>query len=228
MGFLTLPFFSFFVLFVMGCSSTANVTPPIRTVTAMTQNDTSQIFWLDERLTSPETLTHLTLMKGDARYSTQYRWVDGLVREIQGEGDVLIDGEFKHQSFIVRYNSKGLGVYQNNRLNGDLFPIRNTELIRIFERSQYALKKALSLRNKKQLLFQGYFRNGTFESCISDAKKTLIFDEDLSSEMLEKVNADEYFMAAVGTVGGKTDIVEEIIYLGEITEPCFKPFSFEK
>lgn len=227
MRFLTLPFFSYLILSLIGCSSSAKITPPIRTITAMTQGDTSHIYWLDERLNIPQTLTELTLMKGDAKYSREYRWVDNVVREIQGEGDVWIDGKFRHQSFIVRYNSKGLGVYQDNRLDGDLLPIRNTDLVRYYEASQYALKKVKELQKNKEVFFQGHVKNKTFVSCTSDAKKTLIFDENLPLDLIKKVNAPEYFIAAVGGVGGKTDIVEEIIYLGKGNESCFKLPDFK-
>lgn len=228
MHFVTFPFIALFLASIVGCTSADNVTSPVRSITAMTQEDSTRIFWLDERLGHPEKLTELFLKGSETQFNTEYRWLDGVVREIQGEGDVWIEGKLKNQSFIIRYDSKGLGVYQNNRVDGDLLPIKNVELNRYYQQSKNAFKTAKGLEKGKQFFFQGHLRNRTFENCTSNVRKTLRFDKTFPSNWNEKINSDEFFIAAVGRIGGKTDVVEEIVYLGELNKPCFEPFAFEK
>ena len=168
---LTVSFFSCFFLFVSACSSTSNVTPLTHSTTAMKHKSSMRIFWLDERLNTPEKLVELTIMKNEIRYRTEYLWVNGIVREIQREGDVLIEGKSQPQSLIIRYDLKGQGVYQNNRISNDLLPLRNKDLTFYYQEAENALKIAKDLIKQKKYFFQGHVKEDEFKNCLNGTIK---------------------------------------------------------
>lgn len=224
---ISIPFVFILLASMAGCSSTINIQPPIHTVTATIQSDETQIFWLKERQGKPEKLIALSLMEHDAKYSAEYRWFDGSVREIRGEGNVWIDEKLTPKSLIIRYNTQGLAVYQNYRLDGDLLPIQNAELIRYFKHAEQALKKARELNKNKQNFFQGYWNDSVFEACENKDEKTLSFSESVPKHFIQQMEEQSYFIAAIGQIGRKTNTIEQIILLDPGRTDCFQRPVFE-
>lgn len=205
-----------------GCSSTETVQPPVQTVTAAVQGDTTRIFWLDERQRFPETLTELVMLGDGTQYASEYRWRKGVVREIQREGNILVDGKMKPQSVLIRYDSEGQAVYQQYRLDGALLPIRGTELVRYYQQAEKALDTAQTLGQDNKSFFQGYWNQGVFEECGTGTVKTLKFSAELPDYILQRLRQEDNFIAAVGKVGGNTITAETIIVLDEGSVECFE------
>lgn len=216
---------SFFVLALAGCGSTEIITPPSQTVTADVQGDSTAIYWLDERQGFPDTLTSMVMMGDYGQYATEYRFRKGVVREIQREGALLVDNAVKPVSMLIRYDSEGQAVYQQYRVNGDLLPIRATEMVRYAREAEQALTTARELHDNKRDFFQGYWDHGLFTACGSDKEKTLKFDLMLPDELVTRLEQKETFLAASGEVGRNSNTVEQIIALegnGCIRRPMFE------
>ncbi|AMG30807.1 DUF1481 domain-containing protein [Grimontia hollisae] len=209
-------------LTLAGCSSTEILQPSVQTVTATVQGNTTRIFWLDERQRFPETLTELAIMGEHGQYSSEYRWRKGVVREIQREGNTLIDGELKHQWVLIRYDSEGQAVYQQYRLNGVLLPIRSTELVRYYQQAQKALEAAQTLGKNKKYFFQGHGNQREFEECGTGDVKTLKFTVAFPDDIQQRLRQEDNFIAAVGTVEGDINTVETMIVLGDGSVNCFE------
>ncbi len=221
-------FFSCFFLLVSACTSTSNVTPLTHTATAMKQKTTFRIFWLDERLNTPEKLVELTVMQNGMKYKTEYLWVNGVVREIHREGDVFIEGKAQQQSLIIRYDLKGQGVYQSNRISDNLLPLRNKDLIFYYQGAENTLQTAKKLIKQKEYFFQGHVKENEFKNCINETTEKLILNDIALEEHIQNKYLNEYFIAAVGSVRGNANRVENLIYLGAHRDACFDASSFEK
>ncbi|MDD1783848.1 DUF1481 domain-containing protein [Enterovibrio sp. ZSDZ35] len=214
------PLFSLLVLALAGCSSTEAIVPVKTTQTAAVQGDATSIYWLDEKQTFPETLSEIVLMGDHGQYQSEYRWRKGVVREIHRKGTVLDGGKLKEQSILIRYDSEGQAVYQQYRLDGDLLPIRSTELVKYYRQAEQSLANAKTLGKESQDFFQGYWKAGTFEECGSSSEKTLTFDTVLPDYLLQRLNPQRNFLAAVGEVGRRSNTVNEVIMLGAGDTPC--------
>ncbi|OEE89337.1 peptidylprolyl isomerase [Enterovibrio norvegicus FF-162] len=216
------PLVSLLILSLAGCSSTESAKPPVQTQTAMIQGDATSIYWLDERLGFPETLSERILMGDYGQYSTEYRWRKGIVREIQRDGEVLIDGKLTQQSFLIRYDSEGQAVYQQNRLDGDMRPLRTTDLVRYYQQAEQALSQARELNKSGHQFFQGYWSKGILEECFTDEEKALSFNAAVPSFILQRLNQEDNFIAAMGKVGRKMNTVDAIIALDNDSADCIE------
>ncbi|CZF85304.1 hypothetical protein GCE9029_04934 [Grimontia celer] len=214
------------ILTLAGCSSTEKIQPPVQTVTATVQGDATSIFWLDERQRFPETLSERVMMGDYGQYSSEYRWRKGVVREIQREGNILVDGELKQQSVLIRYDSEGQAVYQQYRLDGALLPIRSTELVRYYKQAEKALETAQALGKNNKNFFQGYWNEGVFEECGSGDVKTLKFSAEFPDYILQRLRQEDNFIAAAGKVGRNTNTAETIIALDNDSADCFERPEF--
>lgn len=229
MNFVALSVVSIVLASMVGCNSTAHIQPPVHTITAMVENNLTRIFWLDEHQGRPEKLTELTLIDNHGQYHSEYRWLDGAVREIQREGDLWVNGKLAHQSLIIRYNTQGLAVYQNYLLDNELLPIRKAKLARYRKIAEQALEDAQQLNKNKQNFFQGYWNNPVFEACGSKDEKKLEFAINSVDDVIPPpLGANDHFMAAIGKVGRKKNTVETIILLANENAKCFKRPVFEK
>ncbi|PKF51131.1 DUF1481 domain-containing protein [Enterovibrio nigricans] len=222
------PLVSFLAVVLAGCSSTEAIVPVKTTQTAAVHGDAASIYWLDEKQTFPETLSEIVLLGDYGQYQSEYRWRRGVVREIQRTGTVLDDGELKEQSVLIRYDSEGQAVYQQYRLDGDLLPIRGTELVKYYRQAEQALASAKALGKEKQDFFQGHWKAGTFEECGSSSEKTLTFDTVLPDYLLQSLDQPSNFLAAVGEVGRKSNTVNEVIILGDGETPCLVRPEFKR
>ncbi|MGF1867856.1 DUF1481 domain-containing protein [Enterovibrio norvegicus] len=220
------PLLILFTVALTGCGSTESIQPPTLSQTANVQGDATSIYWLDERQSFPETLTEKVLLGDYGQYSSEYRWRKGVVREIQREGDVLIDGKLKHQAVLIRYDSEGEAVYQQYRVDGDLLPLRTTELVRYAREAEQALANTREQVKKKQTFFQGYWSEGVLEACNTGKEKALTFNVSFPDYLFERLNKEDNFLAAVGKVGRKENTVDTIIALDKDSADCFERPSF--
>ncbi|WP_245621572.1 DUF1481 domain-containing protein [Enterovibrio calviensis] len=220
------PLATLLILSLAGCGSTESIKPPTQTQTAIVQGDATTIFWLDERQGFPEILSERVLMGDYGQYSTEYRWRKGIVREIHRDGEVMMDGKLTHQSFVIRYDSEGQAVYQQNRLDGDMRPLRNTDLARYYQQAEQALIQARELKKNGQLFFQGYWSEGILDECDTGREKKLSFEVALPNFIVQRLNQEDNFIAAVGNVGRKTNTVDAIIALNNDSEDCFERPTF--
>lgn len=212
---------SILIASLAGCSSTEMMAPPTQTVTADVKGDSTVIYWLDERQTFPDTLTSLVIMGDYGRYATEYRFRKGVVREIQREGRMLIGESVQPISLLIRYDSEGQAVYQQYRVNGDLLPVRPTELVRYFNEAEQALTASRKLHADNRDFFQGYWNEGHFEECGSGAEKTLAFDVVLPDYVLQRLRQEDNFLAATGKAVRNTITVSQIIALDNDSADCF-------
>lgn len=219
---------SLLVLALTGCGSTEMMAPPTQTVTADVKGDSTVIYWLDERQKFPETLTTLSLMGDYGSYGTEYRFRKGIVREIQREGTVFTGDSVKPISLLIRYDSEGQAVYQQYRVDGDLLPVRPTELVRYFREAEQSLAMARELHSNDRNFFQGYWNEGSFEECNTGRELTLKFETVLPSYIVQRLSQEDNFLAAAGKVGRNVNVVEEVIALDSDSAECFVRPSFEQ
>ncbi|KXF80387.1 DUF1481 domain-containing protein [Enterovibrio coralii] len=221
------PLFSLLTIVLAGCSSTETIVPVKTTQTAAVQGDATSIYWLDEKQTFPETLSEIVMMGDYGQYQSEYRWRKGIVREIHRTGTMLDDGKLKPFSLLIRYDSEGQAVYQQYRLDGDLLPIRSTELVKYRRQAEQALESAKTLGKEGQDFFQGYWKAGTFEECGSDREKSLTFDTVLPDYLLQSLDQKSNYLAAIGSVGRRTNTVSDVIMLKGGDAACLARPTFK-
>lgn len=195
-------------------------------VTAKLDPTQTQIFWLDTLQGEPITLTTRTLQGEHGHYQTEYRWLNGVVREIQQTGKVLFAGELRSQSFLIRYDSEGQAVYQQHHFDDEVRPIHLSELNQYYAKAKAALLTAQTQLKKNQVFFQGYWREGVFETCFDDREVKLDFGGLFSTKVYARLKYEDNYIAAIGTQGlGKNKIYQLIALEPEsadcITRPLF-------
>ncbi len=158
------------LLSLTGCGSTEMITPLTQTITADVKGDSTAIYWLDERQGFPETLTERVMMGDYGSYASEYRFRKGVVREIQRDGNILVDGKVQPISLLIRYDSEGQAVYQQYRLNGDLLPVRGTELVRYYREAEQSLATARELHSNDRDFSRATGTKGSLKS-VAAAKK---------------------------------------------------------
>lgn len=215
------------LLSLTGCGSTEMITPLTQTITADVKGDSTAIYWLDERQGFPETLTERVMMGDYGSYASEYRFRKGVVREIQRDGNILVDGKVQPISLLIRYDSEGQAVYQQYRLNGDLLPVRGTELVRYSREAEQSLAMARELHSNGRDFFQGYWNEGQFEECGSGKEKALEFETDLPGYIVQRLSQEDNFLAAAGKVGRNLNVVEEVIALDSDSAECFTRPGFK-
>lgn len=228
MHFLAFSILPLFTVLTFGCSSTNNAKPLTQTITAEKKNEISHIYWLDEDKNKPVNLSQLTLKGNVITHKSEYRWVDGVIREILSDGKQRIDGQLKHQLLKIRYDSQGIAVFQNYRLDGDLLPIKNDDLIAYYQQAQNVLAKTRELQKNQQDFFQGYLEKNTDSSLLlktcQNNEEMLTFNAKLPSPLMQHMLNKKHFIAAIGNTQKAPYQLENIILLEDSDANCiFRP-----
>ncbi len=225
-------------LFLLTACSSGKQEPKLAlSVTGSVTPKATQIYWLDTVQATPLLLTTLTTENDLVRYSTEYRWHDGLVREIERRGKVMDEGKLVSQRFLIRYDSKGQAVYQQHLFNGETRPIHPFELNALYIRAQAEYRLANELLAKKQVFFQGHWRhgsfensafeNGTFETCFTQQAKKLQFNQSVSKQAYNRLKNEDNFIAAVGFSEPEKNIIEQLIAVEPYQAVCIERPKFD-
>ena len=209
-----------FAVFILnGCASIQSSQPLSQYVTAIAKDDQRQIIWLDERVNTPEKLTQLMLFGRAGYYQTEYRWNEGVLREIDREEEKVVDGELSNISMRIRFDHNGQAVYQQYLVNDEIFPIKNDQLTRYYKQAQSTYQTAQSLIEQNKFFFQGYIQEGKIRECGTNRNKLLTISDPLYANDI--FDNEKRFIAAMGTVSFMRNTAEVVIALEDADFPCF-------
>lgn len=221
------PYLSFILPFLLAaCSSVERNVNVEQLVTGSVTPKATQIYWLDRAQNTPILLTTLTTESDLVHYSTEYRWRDGLVREIERRGKVMSEGSLVSQRFLIRYDSSGQAVYQQHQFDGETRPIHLSELNQFYAKANDEYRLANELLAKKQVFFQGHSRHGAFETCYTQQTKTLQFNQAVSKKAYNRLKNEDNFIAAVGFSEPQKNIIEQVIAIEPYQVVCIKRPEF--
>ncbi len=220
-------FFLIFSFLLTACSSAERNVRLDQRVTGSVTPKTTQIYWLDTVQATPVLLTILTTEKNLVRYSTEYRWRDGLVREIEQRGKVMDGGRLVSQRFLIRYDSSGQAVYQQHQFDGETRPIHLSKLNALYAKANDEYRLVNELLANKQVFFQGHWRNGSFETCYTHQAKRLQFNQTVSKKTYNLLKDKDNFIAAVGFSEPNKNIIEQLIAVEPHQIVCIERPEFD-
>ncbi|MFD2176941.1 DUF1481 domain-containing protein [Veronia pacifica] len=207
---------------LFGCSSTGNTPDKDTIVTGSVSDQASRIYWLDTIKDAPSRLTEKTTLGREGHYDADYRWRAGVLREVILQGSVRDGDKMLPMSVHIRYDTNERAVYQKYRLNGSVLPLRKAELVKYAREANFSLESAKAASKAGIRFFQGYWSDGELTECDTDKTKTLKFMPSFPRFVKQRLEMEDNFIAAVGSVGNTSNLVSGIIALDTDSADCIE------
>ncbi len=219
----TCTFFIFFPL--LGCSFSPKLPRIDSFITASETESQLNIFWVDLLDGQPHVLTSLSLRDWKVLSKTEYRWQEGVIREIEFATIESSNEVANSRRYLIRYDSSGEAVYQSNYIDEELRPIQMSELKRIHQEADVLLTEVETLQKMNQHFFQGHFKNYEFNACGTDSSTWLKMNLP-SDVILNLISMDKsYYIAALGDEKSNAIRVNEVLVFDE-GNACYERPSF--
>ncbi len=210
----------------LGCSFSSKL-PPLNTFITAFQTETQlYIFWVDLLDKQPYVLTVLALDELKVLSKAEYRWQDGVIREIEFSAKKSSDPEKTSQRYLIRYDSNGEAVYQDHYIYEELRPIRTSELKRIYQQAEMLLAEVQNLQKSNQHFFQGHLKNYKFHPCGAEPATWSTIEMPLDANFYPISNHHSYLIAALGDKKNNNIRVNKVIVFDE-NQVCFERPSFD-
>lgn len=208
--------------FLFGCSSSDTIPGKRTTVTGSVSDQATRIYWLDTINDEPYQLTEKVSRGKLGWYDADYRWRAGVLRELLLTGQTLKNAQLVPLSVHIRYDTSGRAVYQKYRLDGDVLPLRTTELVTFAREATFSLESARTSADAGVRFFQGYWSDGELTECETDKTKSLKFLPNFPRFVKQRLEMEDNFLAAVGSVGSERNLVSGIVALDDDGRDCIE------
>ncbi|CAM3163560.1 DUF1481 domain-containing protein [Vibrio rarus] len=215
------------ILSLAGCSS---ATAPLRQSASPTEysggdtdNQSTSIYWLTERVDSPESSSDNVTFKDKSWYQSYYTWSDQQIREVTRKGErVSRSGELVPFQMTLRFSRAGEAVYQRLRQNGKVIPMRDEQINEIKQQASELVVKAKSQQEQGLELIQGHWRQGVFTTCEGKSFSDMEFKNQLPSVIIDRLVDEDNFAVFVGGYKSKKVVVNQLLILKNGSEDCIE------
>ncbi len=210
---------------LIGCSSVE--TPNLEQFTyfsgGRTEGDTSSLYWVTERLTRLNATADYVSTGDGGWYQSDYRWVEGELRELIRKGE-LLDSKQGLVPFQIhiRFNKNGEAVYQQYRVNNKVLPLQHEQLERFKEKAKDAVASVKRRYRNGQSLIQGYWDGDTLETCDGKEFATLHFNQTLPKFVVDRLASVDNYIAFIGKGSRNKVIVDELLLLKDDNFDCIQ------
>lgn len=215
---------SLLAIFLIGCSSqpTNNEINRFEIMTGgQSLGDATSYYWYTEQLGFPYSASDYVSSGDYGWYQSDYRWRDGVIREIVREGEQLkLKQGLLPYKLHLRFNTKGEAVYQQYRLDGKVLPFPSEQIALVKKESDH-IKTTVKKQHLKGLkLIQGHWDGKEFRTCSGEKYQSLEFDNNLPSVVVERLIGLESYAAFLGTNTLSKLKVTELYSLKDKDESC--------
>lgn len=214
----------FLPLALLGCSSTAS-NPALEQVRDLSGGqilgDTTSLYWSTERVTGqPVSASDYVTMGDYGEYQTEYRWDEGVVRELVREGSELRNSELLPFRLHIRFNKEGDAVYQRYRVDGDVLPVNSAQLVQLKQDANRAIEVSKAQDGNGLDLFQGYWDGQEFSTCSGLTFPEVRFNQQMPQVLMSRLATVDSYVALVGTARSQRIEVEDLLILADDSRDC--------
>ncbi|CAH0532376.1 hypothetical protein VST7929_00205 [Vibrio stylophorae] len=165
---LPLLFSLFFLTSCAGWQGAATSQVSQRTMSyAKSQSDGLHLYWLRTQMRKPQQLFERVLLSQGGQYQSEYRWQDGVLREVQREGVIGSGEQAQTMRLHIRFGSEGQPLYQRYQRGDSVMPLSEAELLQVRDYAEM-LVAWLQEQPSGDRLIQGYITPQSFAPCGAD------------------------------------------------------------
>ncbi|CAM4049709.1 MULTISPECIES: DUF1481 domain-containing protein [Vibrio] len=220
------------ILTLAGCSS---ATTPLRQASSLTEysggyadDSKTALYWLTQRVNSPETSSDSVTFKDKTWYKSHYVWGDNNLQEIIRTGERLTSTDkLVPYQMTLRFSGNGEAVYQRLRLNGKVIPMDKTQIDEVKQQANDLVSTSKVQQKQGVELIQGYWERGVFMTCEGRAFNNIELKEKLPTVVIDRLKDEENFAAFVGEYQSKKIVVDKLLILKHGNVDCIEKPNLE-
>ena len=181
------------------------------------------LFWLTERLDTPESSFDDVKFTDNSWYKSHYVWNGNNLSELTRVGERQANsGKLVPYQVTLRFSSVGEAVYQRQDINGKVMPMRSEQISRVKAQADELISIGKSQQKQGLKLIQGYWHQGNFTTCTGDEYSNIEFKKALPQAVVERLKHEENFAAFMGEYRAKKLVVDQILLLKEGDFRCIE------
>ncbi|MDR9826401.1 DUF1481 domain-containing protein [Vibrio sp. FNV 38] len=185
--------------------------------------DATSLYWSSERLVGqPISASDYVAMGDYGQFQSEYRWKEGVVREMIREGTQLHNNSVKDFQVHIRFNKEGSAVYQRYRVDGAVLPVRAEDLTRFIEDANRAVEVSRGQDKKKYDLIQGYWDGTDLTTCSGNVYREVTFNEPLPKVLMARLASVDSYVALVGLESSSEIEVNQLLLLDDDGRDCIE------
>ena len=214
----------FLPLALLGCSSTAS-NPALDQVRDLSGGqilgDATSLYWSTERVTGQPVSASDYVTIGDyGEYQTEYRWEEGVLRELVREGSELRNNELLPFRLHIRFNREGDAIYQRYRVDGNVLPVNSTQLVQLKQDASRATEVSQIQSKQGFDLIQGHWDGQKLETCAGVTFSEVSFNQPMPQVLMSRLATLDSYVALVGTARSERIEVEDLLILDDDSRDC--------
>lgn len=213
-------------LALIGCSSSSvhnsNIAQDVHLSGGQAMGDATSLYWYTKKVQKSQSAADYVTIGDYGWYKTDYRWEEGVLREVIRKGETLkqYQGGLKPFSTHIRYNGAGEAVYQQYRLDGRVLPLSTSQLAQYAEEALHLIEVVEEQNNKGQSLYQGEWDGEAFETCQGEDFDQLAFNQSLPSFVVSRLSSVDSFIGFIGSSHNSELSVAQILLLADDSFDC--------
>ncbi|WP_087026733.1 DUF1481 domain-containing protein [Thaumasiovibrio subtropicus] len=204
-----------------GSASSSRIAPLQQHSGAIVVDDVSYLLWLEQRTLRPVSMQVQVLDDDGQRFEGAYIWRDGLLRELKQRGRREFNDEMRPFSLHVRYDTEGAPVFQRFRIGGQILPMKELELLRLYQEVEDGVAVVKRQAVDGFRLYQGVWKQGVLVSCSGNPFEV---EFQPGEQMIPKEGEGIALLAKQRRLSG-TNVLRntQVIALLSDDVNCFKP-----
>ncbi|MGL6261232.1 DUF1481 domain-containing protein [Vibrio sp. WXL103] len=218
-------FTSLAILTLAGCAS-SGPNPAIEQIRDLTGGqivgDATSLYWSSDRLGEAVSASDHVMMGDYGYYQTEYRWEDGVVRELVRQGTQLNDNELVPFRLHVRFNKDGNAIYQRYRIDGNVRPVSSQLLANLKSDAAGVVAVTRDQDQRGFDLFQGYWDGQEFNSCSGSSFPEVKFNYPMPKVLMNRLASVDSYVALVGRARSTRIEVEQLLLLDDDGRDCIE------
>ncbi|USD65436.1 DUF1481 domain-containing protein [Vibrio sp. SCSIO 43136] len=194
-----------------------------------TIGDSTSLYWYTKALSGPVAASDYVTSGDYGHYATEYRWQSGVLRELIREGKRLKESaagqnpELIPYKIHIRYSNDGEAVYQQNRVDGRVLPLKPEQILQLQQEAQTVIDITESQNKTNLSLIQGYWDGDEFETCDDRDFSNLEFNQTLPSFVVNRLATVDSYVAFVGKQELESTLsVQQLLMLAEDNFDCIE------
>ena len=140
--------------------------------------------------------------------------------KLSKQENVVQDNKPQPRHFLVRYDSEGQAVYQQNRVNDEPRAMHLTELTRLYQAGQNQLKWVRNFADKPQIAIQGYWQTGQFIRCGEPHHWQAMPMPPALSSLVDANEDKPVFLLAIEVESHQAQVISEIVWATANEQAC--------
>ncbi|MCL9783498.1 DUF1481 domain-containing protein [Vibrio sp. S4M6] len=189
--------------------------------------DATSFYWVTENIQYPVSSADYVNDGQSGWYKTDYKWANGSVRELIRKGETLENGKgLVPFSIVIRFDQNGEAIYQQYRLDGQILPLTEAQLVRYLEEAQHVATVVNRQKSQGTELIQGIWNGKSFKSCSGKVYDKLEFNQTLPKIVATRLSSVESYIALLGNKSRHSVEVNKLLLMADENQSCIQRPDF--